>query len=88
MTSSNEQRREPEGSRSSMNVEWKDVAMYLAPIAVALAAGKSLKRLVLLPFEYLARKTDSPVIDKLVEQAEEDLGIQSPTLPPEEKKDK
>ncbi len=66
-----------------MNIEWTTIATYLGPIALTLAAGKTLKRLVLLPFEYLRNKSRSKVVDVLVSQAEQDLGIDKPTIPDE-----
>lgn len=65
--------------------------MLMAGFAATLAtllAGKTIRRLILLPFEWLASKTESRIDDKIVEQAEEDLGIPGGTLPNSEKEEK
>lgn len=59
-----------------------------AGILAALVAGKTIRRIILLPFEWLASKTESRIDDKIVEQAEEDLGIPGGTLPNSKKEEK
>lgn len=56
----------------------------LVGAAAALFSGKFLRRLLLLPFEFLSRKTENKVDDKLVETARQDLGIPDPTIPHED----
>lgn len=51
-------------------------------LVTQLLAGKMIKRLLLLPFEYLSSRTDNKIDDVLVDEAEKDLGIESRTLPP------
>lgn len=58
----------------------------LAGVATALLTGKTLRRLLLLPFELISRKTETKVDDKLVEEARKDLGVPDPTAHPEEEK--
>lgn len=53
------------------------VGLALAGIGTALLMGKAIRRILLLPFEWLARKTDSKVLDVIVDEAEKDLGIDS-----------
>ncbi len=53
------------------------VGVALAGLGAMLLAGKGLRRLILLPFEYLARKTPSKVDDVLVKQVEADLEVSS-----------
>lgn len=53
---------------------------YLLPLVAMLAAGKALRRLLLLPFEWLARKTPTKVDDVLVSEVGSDLGLDKSTL--------
>ncbi len=53
------------------------VGLALAGLGAALLAGKSIRRLFLLPFEYFARKTPTHIDDVIVKQIEEDLGVKS-----------
>lgn len=52
----------------------------VAALATQILMGKFLKRLILLPFEYWASKTNNPVDDKLLDEAEKDLGITDRTI--------
>lgn len=56
------------------------VVIALVGVGTSLLAGKALRRLFLLPFEWIARKTSSKTIDVIVTEAERDLGIDTPTL--------
>lgn len=56
-------------------------------IVTAIFTGKFIRRLVLLPFEYLASRTSTTIDDKLLQEAEKDLGIDSPTLPADKKEE-
>lgn len=70
-----------------MNLDIKTAAMLgLAGVVTALFSGKFVRRLLLLPFEYLTRKSGSKVEEVLLHEAAKDLGIDTPTLPPEENK--
>lgn len=69
------------------NIDIKQLMLVgLAGIITALATGKLLRRILLLPFEWISRKTDSKIDDKLVDEARHDLGVDGPTLPEEEVK--
>lgn len=59
---------------------WGQLGTYLLPLLVILLTGKFLRRLLLLPFEYLSRRTATKVDDVLVEEAGRDLGIERTTL--------
>lgn len=62
---------------------YAQIAAYAAPIIAMLAAGKAVRRVVLLPFEWLRNKLKSRTLDVLLEEAERDLGIDKPTIPDE-----
>lgn len=62
-------------------VEWRDVAMYGAPLIAMLAAGKALRRVLLLPLEWTRNKLGNRALDTIVEEVEKDLGIDKPTIP-------
>lgn len=64
-----------------MNTDWQHILMYLAPIGIALASGKMIRRVLFLPAEYLARKSKSKVVEVLVTEGERDVGIDTPTIP-------
>lgn len=71
--------------------QWKTLLMAaMGGAVVALLTGKLVRRLLLLPFEYLSSRTSSKVDDKLVEEARKDLGVDSPTIEstPEQKENK
>lgn len=57
----------------------------LGGVVTALLTGKTFRRLLLLPFEYLARRSDNKADDKLIEEARKDLGIPDATLEQENK---
>lgn len=64
-----------------MQLDWKTLAISgLAGVVTALLTGKTLRRLLLLPFEFISHKTQTRVDDKLVEEARKDLGVPDPTL--------
>ncbi len=48
----------------------------LAGAVVALVTGRFVKHLIIAPFEWLSKRTSSPIDDKLVEDAKHDLGIE------------
>jgi hypothetical protein len=56
------------------------VKPYAVPIAIALVAGKALRRLLALPLEWLVRKTSNNIDNKILIEAEHDIGIDDPTL--------
>jgi hypothetical protein len=58
----------------------------LVGAVTALLTGKTFRRILLLPFEWISGRTGTRVDDKLVEEARRDLGVQDPTLDTEEKK--
>lgn len=63
-------------------MEWKSILLIsLAGVATSLLAGKAFRRVLLLPFEWLAKRTGSKVLDTIVDEAERDLGIDTPTIP-------
>ena len=63
------------------NIDIKTVLMVgLAGVVTALLTGKTLRRLLLLPFELLAKKTANKTDDKLVEEARKDLGVPDKTI--------
>lgn len=53
--------------------------LALGGVVTALLTGKTLRRLLLLPFELLAKKTANKTDDKLVEEARKDLGVPDAT---------
>lgn len=53
----------------------------------SLLMGKAIRRLALLPFEWLSRKTNTKIDDKLIEEARHDLGVDSPTIQEDNKKE-
>lgn len=57
----------------------------LAGAVSALLTGKFLRRLLLLPFEYLTKQTNNKIDDKLLEEARKDLGVTDSTLPENDK---
>lgn len=62
------------------NIDIKTILMVaLAGVVTALLTGKTLRRLLLLPFELLSKKTANKTDDKLVEEARKDLGIPDAT---------
>lgn len=68
------------------NIDWQAVLMVsLMGAVTALLSGKFVRRLLLLPFEFLAKKTNNKIDDKLVAEAEKDLGIDSPTIDEDKK---
>ena len=44
-------------------------------IGTTLLMGRTLRRLILLPFEWLARNTENKIDDQIVSDATQDLGI-------------
>lgn len=42
----------------------------------SLLMGRTLKRLILLPFEYLAKRTSNTIDDQIIADAEQDAGIE------------
>lgn len=69
------------------SIDIKTLGMVaLAGVATALLTGKTLRRLLLLPFEWAASKSASKTDDKLVAEARKDLGIPDGTLDEGEKK--
>ena len=63
------------------NLDIKTLGMLaLAGVVTALLTGKTVRRLLLLPFEWLASKTGSKIDDKLVDEARKDLGVHDATL--------
>lgn len=62
-------------------IDWKDVAVYLAPMLALLAAGKAVRRIVFVPIEWLRNKLGNKAFDVIVEEAEKDVGIDKSTLP-------
>lgn len=68
------------------NVDWQSILMVsLAGVVTTLLTGKFIRRLILLPFEWLSKQSGSKVDDKLVEEARKDLGVDSPTIEEEKK---
>ncbi len=66
--------------------EIKTAAMVaLAGAVMALLTGKTVRRLLLLPFEWIASRTSSKTDDKLVDEARHDLGVPDATLDNEKK---
>lgn len=59
--------------------------LSLGGVVTALLTGKTLRRLLLLPFELISKKTETKIDDKLVEEARKDLGVTDATV---EDKDK
>ena len=51
----------------------------ILPIVGLLVAGKGIRRIFLLPFEYLARRTPNKIDDQVVNDVSSDLGI-TPTV--------
>jgi hypothetical protein len=51
------------------------VAAAATAIVAQLLAGKAIKKLLLWPLEWLTKKTKTKVDDKIVEQAQIDVGI-------------
>jgi hypothetical protein len=69
------------------NIDINTILMVaLAGVVTALLTGKTFRRLLLLPFEWISSKTGSKVDDKLVEEARKDLGIPDATHTEEDKK--
>lgn len=67
-------------------MDWQTILLGgLSGTLIALAAGKAFRRILFLPLEWIVRKTSTPIDDKLLAEAEKDVGIESPTLSPEEK---
>ncbi len=66
-------------------MDLKELSPYLIGIGSLLLAGKFLKRLIMLPFEYIARKTKTKIDDVLLAEAQKDLGIEEATLEKAEK---
>lgn len=64
-----------------LNEAWPYIAGVMGPIVAALLAGRTIRRLVMKPFELWAARTPNKFDDQLVKDAESDLG-----LPPEETK--
>lgn len=70
-----------------MNIYWITVlreiggtiGQVLLSIAATLLAGRTFKELLLWPLRWLAGKTKSKLDDKLVEDAEKDLGLRNDT---------
>jgi len=62
------------------------IMLGLGGVATALLTGKTFRRLLLLPFELLSRKTSTKIDDKLVEEARKDLGVPDATIEKEEDK--
>lgn len=63
------------------SIDIKTLGMVaLAGVATALLTGKTVRRLLLLPFEWVASKTGSKIDDKLVDEARKDLGVPDSTL--------
>jgi hypothetical protein len=63
---------------------WQVLLPALISAGGALLMGKTIRRLLLLPFELISRKTASKLDDQLVKDAEQDLGLDA--LPEDEKK--
>lgn len=62
------------------NVNWKDVMMWLSPTLLLLVAGKGVRRILFLPFEWIASRTRTKVDDTILLEAQRDVGIDRPTL--------
>lgn len=59
-------------------MDWKlTLIASLSTLAVSLLAGKGIRRLIFLPFEWLASKTNTKVDDIILSEAEKDAGIDS-----------
>jgi hypothetical protein len=72
-----------------MNLDFNSILMLgLAGAVTALLTGKTFRRILLLPFEWISKKTTTKVDDTLVHEARRDLGVETPTIShePEEKK--
>ena len=54
-------------------IAWATAA--IAPIVGSLLIGKTLRRLVLMPFEYLSKRTATKLDDQVIADAAVDLGI-------------
>lgn len=55
-------------------ITWGGAA--LVPVLASLVAGRTLRRILLLPFEYWARRSKNTIDDQIVADAEKDLGIE------------
>jgi hypothetical protein len=62
------------------------IGMGLGSAVLAILTGKTLRRLLLLPFKLISRKTKTKEDDLLVQEAARDLGL-SADAAPEDKKD-
>ena len=47
----------------------------LAPIIASLVAGKAIRRVLFMPFEWLSKRTKTELDDQIIADAREDLGI-------------
>lgn len=53
----------------------KTLGTIVGTMLTQLLAGKAIKRVILLPFEWLVKKTKNTEDDKIIKEAEKDLGI-------------
>lgn len=51
-----------------------------AGIVVALLSGKAVRRILLLPFEWIASRTSNKIDDKIIDDAQKDLGIEGDSI--------
>lgn len=58
----------------------QNIKPYLIPIGLALVFGKAIRRVLLLPVEWLVRKTNNKIDDVILKEAESDLGLDDSTL--------
>lgn len=63
------------------------LAVGLVGAVSALLTGKFLRRLLLLPFEFISKKTNTKIDDKLLEEARKDLGVTDATIAEEKEED-
>lgn len=62
-------------------LNWQEISILaLGSALTALFMGKAIRRLVLLPFEWLASKTETRIDDTIIQEASKDLGIDISTL--------
>lgn len=54
----------------------KTLGAIIGTMVTQLLAGKAIKRLILLPFQWLTKKTETPKDDAILKEAEKDLGLE------------
>lgn len=64
-----------------LGIALKILGQALLVALTSLVSGKTFRYLLLLPFVYLSRWTGGQVVEKVVEQAEKDLGLSKSDFP-------